>query len=176
MYKEKEYNHNAASKKLKELVDDVRICMLATKNHKGLIASRPMTTISVEENGTIWFFTNEHSGKVDDQQEDNTVYLMYSDSDKQKYIHIRGASELILDRQKIKQYWNPILKAWFPEGLDDPKLCLLKIDVEEAQYWDSSSSKMIVFFEMVKSIVTRKPFSEGETGTLNISSEERSIH
>lgn len=159
------YNHQKASEKLKELIDEVSICMMATTDTEGRISSRPMTTISAED-GTLWFFTNEHSGKVDDQDDDSTIYLMYADPSKQTYIHVRGTSSLVTDRETIKSYWKPILKTWFPEGTDDPKLCLLKINVEEARYWDSSSNKMIMFFEMAKALLTKEPYREGETGTL----------
>jgi hypothetical protein len=85
-------------------------------------------------------------------------------------VHINGFSESIRDKEKVKQLWTPALKAWFPDGIDDPNLCLLKVKVEEAHYWDSSSSKMVVFFRMVKAILKHEKYDEGETGALHISS------
>jgi general stress protein 26 len=35
------------------------------------------------------------------------------------------------------------MKAWFPDGLDDPDLALLRVHVEAAEYWDSPSSTMV---------------------------------
>ena len=168
----KEYNHTAAIEKLKSLISDGAICMMATYTDDGKISSRPMTTISVE-NGSIWFFTNEQSEKVEEQERVSTVYLMYADPAKQTYIHIDGYSEVMHDKEKTKALWTPALKAWFPDGVDDPSLCLLKVDVEEAHYWDSSSSKMVVFFRMVKAILTNEKYDEGETGNLHISKNEK---
>jgi general stress protein 26 len=169
MRETKEYNHQAATEKLRSLISKGSICMMATTNDEGKISSRPMTTIDIDNDGTIWFFTSEQSGKVEEQEQDSSVYLMYSDPGKQTYIHINGYSESIHDKEKIKQLWTPALKAWFPQGAEDPNLCLLKVKVEEAHYWDSSSSKMIVFFRMVKAILSHEKYDEGETGALHIS-------
>jgi general stress protein 26 len=169
MREAKEYNHQAATDKLMSLISKGAICMMATTNEYQKISSRPMTTIDIEKDGSIWFFTSEKSEKVEEQEQNNILYLMYSDPGKQTYLHIEGLSTLVLDKEKIHQLWTPALKAWFPEGIDDPNLCLLKVKVEEAQYWDSSSSKMIVFFRMVKAILSKEKFDEGETGALHIS-------
>ena len=168
MRHQKEYNHQEATEKLKTLIQDGSICMMATSNSEGKISSRPMTTVKLDDDGTIWFFTNEHSEKVDEQEQDNTVYLMYSDPGKQTYVHISGLSEVVHDRKQISELWSPILKAWFPSGEDDPALCLLKVSVEEAHYWDSSSNKMVVFFRIVKAILSKEKYDEGETGSLHI--------
>jgi general stress protein 26 len=63
--------------------------------------------------------------------------------------------------------WNPIYKAWFPEGLDDPTLCLLKISVEEAEYWDSPNSKLVQIAGFVKALVTGQSADGGEYGRVN---------
>ena len=155
--------------KLKELVEEVKVCMFATIDESYQISSRPMQAIQVDEEGTIWFFTNEFSGKVDDISKENTVYLMFSHPGKNSYLHVKGTCEVLEDRQKIDELWSPVLKAWFPEGKDDPRLCLLKVDTAEASYWDSSSSKLVVFANMLKAIVSDKQDNQGKAGTLNVS-------
>jgi hypothetical protein len=47
-----------------------------------------------------------------------------------------------------------VLKAWFPDGLGDPDLALLRVRVEKAEYWDAPSSKMVQLAGFVKAIVT----------------------
>lgn len=172
MRETKEYNHQAATEKLQSLVSKGSICMMATTNDEGKISSRPMTIIDLDADGNLWFFTSEQSEKVEEQDKDSTVYLMYTDPANQTYVHISGYSEAVQDKEKIKELWSPALKAWFPQGTDDPNLCLLKVKVEEAHYWDSSSSKMVVFFRMVKAILKNEKYDEGETGALHISSSK----
>ena len=58
------------------------------------------------------------------------------------------------DTDKIRQLWRPVLKAWFPKGVDDPDLALLRVDIISAQYWDSTSSKLVQLFGMIKAIAT----------------------
>jgi general stress protein 26 len=157
-----------ALKKLNELVDEVKVCMFATVNEDYTIYSRPMQTIKVDTEGNIWFFTNEFSGKVDDISKDNTVYLMYSHPGQNTYLHLKGICSVVNDRAKIEELWSPVIKAWFPKGVDDPALSLLKVDTSEASYWDGASSKFVVFYNIVKAIAKGEKHNDGEFGELNI--------
>jgi general stress protein 26 len=158
-----------ALKKLKELVGEVRVGMLATIGENGSLNSRPMQTIEVDPEGNLWFFTNEYSGKVEDVSKENAVYVMYSHPGKNTYLHIKGTATIVTDKAKMKELWSPVVKAWFPGGLEDPALSLLKVDTSEASYWDSSSSKFVVFFNMLKAISKGETPDEGEFGKLDVS-------
>ena len=96
------------------------------------------------------------------------VHLIYSHPGKDSYLDVWGNAEVIDDRKKIKDLWNPIIKAWFPEGSDDPNLCLLKVAPVKAFYWDSTNSKMIEGLKILASIVTGKRLAEGQEGTLEL--------
>lgn len=157
-----------ALKKLTDLAEEIKVCMFATVHEDYAVFSRPMQTIKVDEEGNIWFFTNEYSGKVEDISKDNTVYLMYSHPGQNSYMHVKGKASVITDKEKIKELWSPIVKAWFPKGIDDPALSLLKVDTAEASYWDGSSNKFIVFFNIIKAIAKGEKHNEGEVGELNI--------
>lgn len=54
------------------------------------------------------------------------------------------------------------MKAWMPEGLDDPRLCLLKVITEDAHYWNSTSGKMNVFFNRLKGREKLSGTTEGQ--------------
>ena len=34
-------------------------------------------------------------------------------------------------------------KSWFPGGLDDPNLILMKVDVQQAEYWSATEGRMV---------------------------------
>lgn len=157
-----------AVEKLSKLVNEVKVCMFATVQEDYTVTSRPMQTIKIDEQGNIWFFTNEFSEKVEEISKDNTVYLMYSHPGNTTYVHVKGICSVITDKDKIKELWSPIVKAWFPEGVDDPALSLLKVDTLEASYWDGSASKFVVFFNIVKAIVKGEKHEQGEFGKLNM--------
>lgn len=154
-------------KKLRNLIDDVNIAMLVTK-HEDHLHSRPMATSDVDDEGNLWFFTNEFSEKIDQLERDPHVSVSYSNPSKNTYIAIRGIAGLVTDRAKLEELYTPALKAWFPKGLDDPKLALLKVKTEQAEYWDSSSSKMITFFNILKAVVTGDKYDAGDHGKINL--------
>ncbi|HEY5825172.1 MAG TPA: pyridoxamine 5'-phosphate oxidase family protein [Cyclobacteriaceae bacterium] len=162
-------NSTEAIDKLRDLVNDVTVCMFTTVDDNGAVTTRPMTTIDCDEDGNLWFFTNEFGEKILEGCYDNNVYLIYSHPGKNTYFHVTGTSNVIVDRIKIEKLWKPILKAWFPQGIADPKLCLIKVITEEAKYWNSTSNKMVVFYNMVKAIAKKEKYEEGEVGTLNLS-------
>lgn len=161
-------NRHEAVEKFKELVEDVNICMLVTTDDNGNVMSRPMATIDVDDEGNAWFFTNEFSEKIHEASHDNSVALVYSHPGKNVYVHANGTSSVIIDKAKMKQLWKPMLKAWFPDGVDDPKLCLLKVNVQVAHYWNSASNKMVTFFSMLRAVATGDHYDEGEVGKLKL--------
>lgn len=153
--------------KFKKLTESIDFCMLTTING-GQLRSRPMSTQEMDENGDLWFFTSDQTHKVDEIQADNRVNVAYAKPDDNTYVSVSGRGEISKDRQKIEELWNPILKAWFPKGLDDPSICLLKVSVEEAEYWDSPNSKIVQLAGFLKAIVTGESAKGGEHGKVTL--------
>jgi general stress protein 26 len=147
---------------LKEMVEKVGICMFTTLSSTDEFSSRPMGTAKVEEDGSIWFFTNEYSPKSKEISKENEVNLAYSNPSSNTYISVSGKAELVDDQARKESYFSPPIKAWFPDGPQDPALILIKVTPESAEYWDSSSSKMVVAFKMLKAIVTGEKPDMGE--------------
>jgi general stress protein 26 len=140
--------------KLRDLIKGISFAMLTTVDEDGSLRSRPMQTQEAEFNGELWFFTSASSAKVDEVQSDQRVNVSYSDPDDNRYVSLSGTASLVRDREKIKELWKPVLKAWFPDGLEDPDLALLRVKVEKAEYWDSPSSKMVQLAGFLKALAT----------------------
>lgn len=166
--KEQHLDKASAIEKLKELVSQVKVCMMATVNTDLTVYSRPMQHADVDDEGNIWFFTNEHSGKIDTITKQHSVYLMYAHPGNNTYVHIAGEAAIITDKNLIKDKWSPVMKAWFPGGEGDPEIALLKIAITEASYWDGSNNKLVSFYKIAKALVTGSKFDGGEYGTLEI--------
>lgn len=147
--------------KLKELIEDIDFCMLTTIEGDRL-KSRPMSTQQFEFDGDLWFFSSENTHKVDEIKNDPRVNVAYSKPDDDRYISVSGRAEVVRDRAKIEELWSPVLKAWFPDGLDDPTLCLLKVAVEEAEYWDTPSGKIVQLVGFVKALATGQEMEVGD--------------
>jgi len=150
--------------KLGDLIKDIKIAMLTTAEQDGTLRSRPMATQKAEFDGTLWFFTRASSPKVDEVEQSHNVNLSYAALDSNTYVSVTGTASLVRDAAKAKELWNPILKAWFPKGLEDPDLALLHVTVQKAEFWDSPSSTMVHIAGFVKAIATGQAYkpSAGE--------------
>ncbi|MBV8882968.1 MAG: pyridoxamine 5'-phosphate oxidase family protein [Chroococcidiopsidaceae cyanobacterium CP_BM_RX_35] len=153
--------HNENVKKLREMIADIKFAMLTTLEADGTLRSRPMATQAAEFDGELWFFTNANAPKVDEVQQHQQVNVSYAKPNDQKYISVSGTAQLIRDRQKIAELWNPLYKAWFPQGLDDPNLALLKVSADKAEYWDSPASSVVRLVGFVKAVVTGEASGSG---------------
>jgi general stress protein 26 len=134
----------------------------------GVLRSRPMQTQEAEFDGDLWFFTSTDTHKTDEIEKDNRVNVAYASPNDNTYVSVSGTAALVNDKEKIEELWNPILKAWFPKGLDDPTLILLKVSVEQAGYWDSSSSAVVQVVGFVKALVTGERADGGDHGRVNL--------
>jgi general stress protein 26 len=148
-------------KKLQELTEGIDFCMLTTMDG-GHLRSRPMSTQQVEADGTIWFFTSDKTHKIEEIEAEPQVNAGYSKPDDNIYVSVSGTAEVSRDRAKMEELWSPILKAWFPDGLDDTSLCLLKINIDQAEYWESPSGKLVQLFGFVKALATGESADWGE--------------
>jgi general stress protein 26 len=155
--------------KFKDLVEDIKTAMFVTQQEDGKLTSRPMGTVKVDEDGSLWFFTNEFSKKVEEISRDNKIMLNYASPSSNSYVSVTARAWLVDDHDKMKELWSPVMKAWFPDGLDDPKLLLIRAEPDEAEYWNSSSSKIIVGFKMLGAILKGETYNgEGEHGKIKI--------
>ena len=165
---EKNLDNKEALKKFKNLVEEINTCMFITNTSAEHEHTRPMATIETEDDGTLWFYTDVRSIKVEEVNKEHTVHLTYAHPGKSSYMDVWGSAEIITDRQQVVDKWSPIVKAWFPDGVTDPNLALLTVQPYEAYYWEAESGKMVQFLKMTASIITGKRLAEGAEGSLKI--------
>jgi general stress protein 26 len=161
-------NRSESISKLWSLIKDVQIGMLTTVEEDGTLRSRPMANQKVEFDGDLWFFTYADSAKVDEVQHDRHVNVSYANPDDQVYVSVSGKAQLVRDRKKMEELWNPLLKTWFPNGLEDPNIALLKVRVNQAEYWDAPSRAVVMLAGFVKSQLTGTPPSPGDNEKLDL--------
>jgi general stress protein 26 len=164
-------------RKLQKLIENVRVAMLTTVDRDGALRSRPMATqdVDVEFDGALWFYTEAGSDKVREIQAHPEVNLSYSDG-KSTYVSVSGSAELVRDRHQMEELWNPSLEAWFPKGLDDPDIALLRVAVEKAEYWDAPDSKLVQTLAFTKAVLTGQRFEGGEHGKVSLAAEEKGLN
>ena len=154
--------------KLKEMIKDIDLCMLTTVDESNNLHSRPMSLNGdVDDQGNLWFFTSSNSHKASEIERTPNVNVSFIDSDQQHYVSISGDAELVQDKQKIKELWKPVLKAWFPDGPDQADVALLKVKVKKAEYWDTPSSTIAQAISFVSAIFSGKQVEMGENKKLD---------
>jgi general stress protein 26 len=157
-----------AIKKMKDMAEEVQICMFCTYDAQNKMQTAPMSANQIDDDGTFWFLSTKESTRNSDIQGNNSTDLIFAQPSKSNYISIRGTSEILYDKQKINDLWNPIVKTWFTEGKDDPSISIIKFTPEEAYYWDTKNGKMISFLKIAVGAVTGKTMDDGIQGKLKV--------
>lgn len=167
-HKDKYYEQAIANFELSKKVKDIKICMLSTLDAAGKMNSRPMYTHQIQEDGVIWFFTGKDSKKVLEINSNPIVNLNYSDTKSDLYVTINGKATITDDQAKVNELWNEMLKAWFPEGVNDPNIALIRVEADEAEYWDTPNSAIAQLIGYVKATFTGKEYNPGENKKINL--------
>jgi general stress protein 26 len=138
------------TKKIRELLEGFETAMLVTQGEDSPFHARPMAIARVESNCGLWFFTGRTSAKVSEVRNDERVLVVCQD-EMRCYVALRGTAQLIVDPKKAAELWKESYRTWFPKGTDDPDLLLLRVEAEDAEYWDNEGFKSIQYlFEAAK--------------------------
>jgi len=158
-----------AIRKLQDLATEINICLFCSGPIGGDREScRPMATSGVDEEGTIWFMSARNSEKNHEIAVDPNVKLYYSHPGKSNFLIVTGMADIVYDREKIRELWNPLDRTWFNDGEDDPDISLIRVRPQRAHYWDAKGNRMVNFFRMVATVATGKTVGEGQEGDLMI--------
>ncbi len=147
----------AALQQLRELLDGIRVAMLTTVSPDGTLHSRPMVATEVDRNGDVWFYTDGGTSKVDDIGRSPRVGVTWSRPARQRYASSSGTCTVVHDRVKLAELWSPAFRAWFPQGMEDPRLVLLRVRLEEVDYWDTGAGGVAQAVGVVKALVRGEP-------------------
>jgi len=143
--------------KLRDLIKDINVAMITTVGIDGALHSRPMATREIEADATLWFLTSDDSLKAREISEEHQVNVSYADPKTQCYVSVSGTATLVHDRHKARQLWHPSMRSYFPAGMDDSRLALLRVRIESAEYWDAPSSRMVQLYALARSMITGDP-------------------
>ena len=159
-----------ARSKLWDLIKDIRFAMFTTRHADGHLHSRPMTTQNskLDEDTSLWFFMPRNGEPIADLTADPVVNIVYADPGEDSYVSVSGTAAVVEDMAKKEQLWSKITDAWFPGGVSDPNLALVRVRIDHANYWDVDESKVVQLFLMAKSVLTGKPPRLGEHAEISM--------
>lgn len=148
---------------LRAKIKSIRFCMFTTVNDDLSLSSRPMTQQALDDDAILWFFTSNDSDLVQNLMLHPKVNISFAEPSNNVYVSITGDAGLVKDREKAEQLWNPMVSAWYPLGVNDPSLVLIKVKIHCAEYWDSNTNKMMHIFSIAKAVITgERPKDVGE--------------
>lgn len=156
---------NQAAEKIRAIADG-EIAMVHTfpRHEVGIV--RPMATAGVDEDGTLWFLSQDGSPKNQQLAADQAMQVTYSVKSRSEYLVLDGTAAVLRDQAKIDELWSAIDKAWFPEGKEDPSITLIRFTPKIGHYWDTQHGKMVALAGMALGAVTGKPSDDGVQGDL----------
>jgi len=123
-------------------------------------ATQPMTANFEDQDreaGVLWFFTANDHDFTRAMGQSNRAIGSYSAKGHDLFASLRGTLRIDNDRATIDRLWNPVVAEWY-EGKDDPKMALVRFDVEDAKIWLSDAEGFMK--PVLNKLLGRKP----ETG------------
>ena len=164
----KELTGTEAGKKIKELAAKNNTCFFCSEITSGQpVKVRPMAVQKVDEQGNFWFLSANDSHKNEEIKGDNKVQLLFQGSAHSDFLSIYGSASISTDKELIKELWEPILKTWFTEGVDDPRITVIKVETEDGYYWDNKHGDAVAFAKMTLGALLGKTLDDSIEGTLN---------
>jgi general stress protein 26 len=158
----KNLNGTEAITKLKELAEDAKTCFFTSNIKTGLPSSaRPMTVQEVDDEGNLWFLIANDSGTYKELEAEPLAQLFFQGSKYSDYLNVYGLTSLSADQEKIKKFWNPILK-------DDPRIAVVKVEPTEAYYWDNKHGNAVAFVKQLAGAALGKTLDDSVEGKIEI--------
>jgi general stress protein 26 len=161
----------AAIAKVRALLPAFRSAMLVTHPIEGTDPHvRPMGLVGdpAAFGGGLWFFTDDRSRKVEEIVRHPRASVVLQNDDSSRYLHFTGHAAVVEDRARMRELYTPVLRDWFPDGLGDPHLALIRFDAERAEFWDSPGGLLQVLAAFNTAIVTDPAGPDGAQGTLEL--------
>ena len=167
MDKETNLRGKKGIKKLRELVEEIKVCLFSTSVHQNEWgAVRPMTALEIDDQGNIWFLSDIDSVKNCDIQKNNMVQLYFAHPGKNSYLIVNGEAKIITNQSKINDLWSPVGSIWFKNGKEDKNITIIKVHIKNAYYWDVEGNKMVNCFKFISSVVTGENKMDTQKGSI----------
>lgn len=158
-----------AIEKIKELAKKASSCFFCTKNDEdGLFATRPMAPELIDDQGIFWFLSANDSHKNKEIQLNPGVQLLFQGSAYSDYLSLYGDVAISTDKDKIHELWDPMMKTWFTEGEDDPRITVLKFTPSQGYYWDTKHSMAVALVKRAYGAVVGETYDDSIEGEIKL--------
>lgn len=124
------------------MIQNIPVAMLTTTG-LGRLRSRPMVTQRAAFDGDLWFVTERGAGKTGEIRDRQAVHVTFVSPADNRYAWASGTAAIVDDPAFLHRLWHAGYLPWLPGGPDDPAVTLIKVRVEEAEYWDQEAARMV---------------------------------
>jgi len=160
---------NSAVEKMKALIDSAKSCFFCTASgHGPSDGVRPMSVQQVDVHGNIWFLSATDSYKNEELELNPAVKLFFQGSAHSDFLFLSGKASVTKDKNKIEELWEPVLKTWFTEGKDDPRITVIQVTPTDGYYWDNKHGNAVAGIKMLIGAATGKTLDDSIEGSLSI--------
>lgn len=160
---------SGAVKKVKELVDKAPNCFFCTHTAEGGPAgARPMNVRKVDGDGGLWFLSASDSRKNEELQKNPVVELFFQGSQHSDFMQLTGFATITTDKKRIKELWDPLIRTWFTEGVDDARITVIKVEPSDGYYWDTKHGNAVAGVKMMIGAMLGKTLDDSIEGRLSI--------
>ena len=158
-----------AIQKIKQLVEKAETCFFCTEAATGdSSAARPMAVQQVDDAGNLWFLSADDSHKNQEVASDSGVTLYFQGSTHSDFLMLVGSATVSQDKAKIRELWEPVLKTWFTEGVDDPRITVIRVAPRAGYYWDTKHGKAVAGVKMLIGAAIGKTLDDSIEGKLKL--------
>lgn len=150
--------------RLWDMIKDIRFGMLTHRHGDGALHAHPLTTLNqgLGEQAILYFFVSRRTELGQRLRMDGNVNVAYADPHHDHYVSVSGQATLSDDAEARRRLFNPMAKAWFPGGPDDPELELVEVHITHAEFWDIPESKPTQLFKLAAAAVSGERPTIGE--------------
>ena len=140
--------------KIVELLDGFHTAMLVTHSGGRGLRARPMAIANLGLDAQLKFITDIETSKVIEVEMEQHC-LVVCQKEGGIYLDMEGIATVSQDREEIDALWKEPFKIYFPDGKDDPSICIIHFRPERVEYWDNSGlNKLAFFWEAAKAYVS----------------------
>lgn len=142
---------------LEGLIEDVPLAMITSVAEDGRLLAQPFAMQQQHHpfDGELWFLISSEASIVDRVSADPRVNVALAARD--SWVSIAGSASVVENRAATRDMWDPSAEAWFPDGQDDPRIRLLVVRADSAEYWDSPGGLVATALSFVKAKATGEP-------------------
>jgi general stress protein 26 len=120
----------------------------------------------MDDAGHLWFLSAQESHKNEELRRNPLVQLYFQGSKHSDFLHLTGRATVSRDQEKIDELWEPVIKTWFTEGKDDPRITVIEVEPSEGYYWDTKHGNTIAGIKMMLGAALGKTLDDSLEGRL----------